>query len=241
MNPQLSLMRNPTRCHSEERSDEESAFFLVFGRGSVLAFAAVLLALCMALPSFVLGQATPPKPANTPQKPPPKPPVPQTDQMTNIPYFTLRDGMSSTLALQNVAPTPTIVNVTIFNMEGRPHQLDPMTLDPHSVKPVSLADVVPHGDFDSGNIEVAFHGISMAVTCQVSVSSIDKRVSFESREQDMMDFETTKLDGILWLPQPDAEAYLAITNASPNKNNRPNDRRVKKQGNPASSRARPGW
>ena len=34
--------------------------------------------------------------------------------------------------------------------------------------------------FEEGNIQVAFHGIMMAVTCQVSVSSTDKRVSFES-------------------------------------------------------------
>ena len=137
--------------------------------------------------------------------------------MTNVAYFTLRDGMGSTLTLQNLAPTPTSVTVTIFNPEGWAHQLDPMTLDPHSVTPVNLVDVVPHGDFDSGNIEVAYHGISMAVTCQVSISATDKRVSFESREQDMMDFESAKLDGILWLPQPDAEGYLALTNVAPNK------------------------
>lgn len=177
----------------------------------------VLFSVCLTVPSLVCGQAPPKKPATTLQKPPAKPPMPQMDQMTNIPYFTLRDGMTSTLTLQNLPATPTNVTVTIFNMEGRSHVLDPMTLDPHSVKTINLQDVVPQGDFDSGNIEVAFHGISMAVTCQVSVSSVDKRVSFESREQDMMDFETAKLDGILWLPQPDAEGYLAITNIAPNK------------------------
>ena len=40
-------------------------------------------------------------------------------QITNIPYFTLRDGMSSTLTLQNLASTPTKVTLTIFNTEGR--------------------------------------------------------------------------------------------------------------------------
>ena len=146
--------------------------------------------------------------------PPALPPQPTSDQMTNIPYFTLRDGMSSTLTLQNLAPTPTKVTVTIFNTEGRAHVLDPITLDPHSFKEVQLADIAPEG-FDSGNIEVAFSGISMVVTCQVSVFSLEKRVSFESREQDMMDFESTNLAGIVSLPKG-ADGFLAVTNVSKN-------------------------
>src|SRR5882762_10895665 len=147
---------------------------------------------------------------------PPRPPQQQTDQMTNIPYFSLRDGMSSTMTLNNLAPTATKVTVTIFNTEGRAHVLDPMTLDPHSFTEVKLKDVVPREDFDSGNIEVAFNGTMMSVTCQVSVFSLKNRVSFESREADMMDFESTSLAGILSLPK-DAEGFLAITNVAKNR------------------------
>jgi len=86
--------------------------------------------------------------------------MPVMDQMTNIPYFTLRDGMSSTLTLQNVTSTPTKVTVTIFNTEGRAHVLDPITLDSHSFKQVRLADVAPQG-FESGNVEVMFNGTMM--------------------------------------------------------------------------------
>ncbi len=141
----------------------------------------------------------------------------ESDQMTNIPYFTLRDGMSSTLTLNNLAPSPTPVTVTIYNMEGKAQVLDPITLSPHSVKQVELRDVVVSDEFNSGNIEVAFKGIPMVVTCQVSVSNPDKRVSFESREQDMMDFNSQKLNGILWLAQREAEGFLAITNTAKNK------------------------
>jgi hypothetical protein len=148
---------------------------------------------------------------------PNKPPQPQTDQTTNIPYFTLRDGMASTLTLNNLAPAPTDVTVTLFNTEGRAQALDPITLDPHSFKQIELREVVKSELFDSGNIQVAFHGIPMAVTCQVSVYSVDKRVSFQSREQDMMDFASWNLNGILWRPQRDAEGFLALTNVSKNK------------------------
>jgi hypothetical protein len=151
------------------------------------------------------------------QRPAPaKSPMPSTDQMTNIHYYTLRDGMSSTLTLSNFAPTQEAVTVTIFNTEGRPHVLDPISMDPHSIKEVQLADVVPAEGFDEGNIEVAFRGIDMAVTCQVSVVSVEKRISFESREQGMMDFASVNLNGILWLPQKEAVGYLALTDIAKN-------------------------
>ena len=146
---------------------------------------------------------------------PTPPPQPITDQMTNIAYFTLKDGMSSTLTLNNLAPTESKVTVTLFNTEGRAHTLDPITLAPHSVQEVQLEDVAPQ-DFDSGNIEVTFNGLPMIVTCQVSVFSLKDRVSFESREQDMMDFESTKSAGIVSLPKG-ADGFLAVTNASKNK------------------------
>jgi hypothetical protein len=144
-----------------------------------------------------------------------KPAQPVSDQMTNIPYFSLLDGMSSTLTLNNLAPTPTSVTVTIFNTEGRAHVLDTIALDAHSFKEIQLADVAPP-DFSSGNIEAAFKGTSMMVTCQVSVFSLKNRVSFESREQDMMDFESANLAGILSLPKG-ANGFLAVTNVASNR------------------------
>ena len=141
--------------------------------------------------------------------------MPVMDQMTNIPYFTLRDGLSSTLTLQNLAQTPTKVTVTIFNSDGQSHVLDPISLDPHSFREVQLADVAPNG-FDSGNIAVAYNGTMMMVTCQVSVFSTEKRVSFESREADMMDFESANLAGILSLPRG-ADGFLAVTNVATNR------------------------
>jgi hypothetical protein len=180
-----------------------------------------LLTLSLALPVLLRSQAAAPRSArgNTvrnPQSKTPPPPQPEADQMTNIPYFTLRDGMDSTLTLQNYAPKPTPVTVTIFNLEGRAEVLDPITLDPHSFKDIDLAGAFNSQDFESGNLQVAFHGIPMAVTCQVSVSDAAKRVSFESREQDMMDFESANLDGVVSLPQKTAHGFLAVTNVSKN-------------------------
>jgi hypothetical protein len=146
---------------------------------------------------------------------PPSRPQPVMDQMTNIPYFTVLDGMSSTLTLNNVSSASTPVTVTIYNLEGKSHVLDPIVLDAHSFKQIDLRDVV-NDEFSSGSIEVAFNGIAMGVTCQVSVFSLKNRVSFESREQDVMDFDSANLAGILSLPKG-ADGFLAVTNVSNNR------------------------
>src|SRR5437016_2656700 len=66
-------------------------------------------------------------------------PNPPKDQVTNIPYFSLRDGMSSTLTLNNLMPSPMTVTVTLFSMQGRGQVLDPIELDPASIKQIDLA------------------------------------------------------------------------------------------------------
>jgi hypothetical protein len=143
-------------------------------------------------------------------------PMPSSDQLTNIPYFSLRDGMNSTLTLNNIVPSTMPVTVTIYNHEGRAQVLDPIIVPPLSFKQIDLRDVVPSDLFEEGNIQVSYSGMPMAVTCQLTVFSIDKKVSFESREQDMMDFMSSRLNGIAWLPG-DAAGFLALTNTAPNK------------------------
>ena len=138
------------------------------------------------------------------------------DQVTSLPYFTLRDGMSSQLTLFNSAPAPTTVTLTIYNPEGRPYSPPPVVLDSHSFKIIQLKDVIPDSDFDSGSIELAFRGINMtAVTTQVSIYSVEKRVLVESRHLHM--FMSSKLNGIVWLPDAQADGFLAVTNAGANR------------------------
>jgi hypothetical protein len=175
-----------------------------------IALLALVLSLVFAILVFNPAEALAiPQSKTVPQKKTP----PTSNQMTSIPYYTLRDGLSSTLTLNNLTTSPMPVNVTVYNTKGKAQLLDPITLDPHSFKQIELSDVVASNEFDSGNIEIAFNGINMAVTSQVSVYSKEKRVSFESREADMMDFESSRLAGILPLPKG-ADGFLAVTNTA---------------------------
>src|SRR5258708_3886910 len=123
--------------------------------------------------------------AQTPAKAPA--PAPVTDQMASIPYFTVRDGMSSILTLNNNAPSPTPVTVTIYNMEGKAQVLVPFTMSPHSFKQIELKDVIASDEFSAGNLAISYKGFPMELGCQVSISNLEKRISFESREWGMID------------------------------------------------------
>src|SRR5579871_1837796 len=92
-------------------------------------------------PSGPISSQTKPDPA----------PERQADQMTNIPYFSLRHGLSSMLTVDNNAPTPTKATITIFNNQGRALVLDPMTLDPHSVKQIEISNLVSSELYDEGS------------------------------------------------------------------------------------------
>jgi hypothetical protein len=134
----------------------------------------------------------------------------------HIPYFTELEGMHSTLTLNNNLPDPMTTTVTIFNHAGEAFVATPIVLAPQSVQRFSLKQLTEGApsDFNSGNVQVFFQGPSMAVTSQVSIVSDDHRLSFESTATEAMGFSSSTLDGIVWVPDDDTNARVALTNAS---------------------------
>jgi hypothetical protein len=138
------------------------------------------------------------------------------DHITNIPYFAESEGLASTITLNNNMTEASEVKLTIFNHKGEPFTPPPITLRPNTVERISLKSLTEgaKGDFDSGSIQVFYHGVSMAVTSQVSITSDRQRLSFESPETSMMDYSSAHLDSIVWVPDRDTRASVALTNAT---------------------------
>ncbi|HWX41245.1 MAG TPA: hypothetical protein VN345_08855, partial [Blastocatellia bacterium] len=138
------------------------------------------------------------------------------DHYLRIPYFTESDGMDSTLTLNNNMPQVMAAMVTLFSKEREALALPPIFLRPTSPIRLSLGELSKggRGDFSSGNVQVFFHGPSMGVTSQMSISSAAKRLAFESVESEAMDFSSSKLDGIVWLPDEETRGSLALTNTT---------------------------
>ncbi len=143
---------------------------------------------------------------------------PGEDNYVRIPYFTELGGMTSILTLNNNMPETSIADVTIFNSKGEPFVAPPIGLRSQTAARFSLRELTrdARGDFNSGSVQVFYHGPSMAVTCQLSVTSESKRISFESVEASAMEFESSTLDGIVWSPDDGTRPSVALTNTTPN-------------------------
>lgn len=138
-------------------------------------------------------------------------------QMVSIPYFSQADGMFSILTLNNNMITDTPVNITLFDMDGIAFPLSPITLKAGSITNFPLQDLLKRAtaSLDSGSIEIGYQApMSMSVTAQVGVFGPNSRISFESREVDMMDFMSSKMNAIVWIPEPAAQAFLALNNTA---------------------------
>jgi hypothetical protein len=138
------------------------------------------------------------------------------DHHVHIPYFAESEDLDSTLTLNNNMPQAMTATVTLFSKDGQALVIPPMSLEPLLPVRLSLSELAERGrgDFSSGSIEIFFHGPSMAVTSQVSIISTAKRLNFESVESEAMDYASNKLDGIVWLPDEQTHAKLALTNTT---------------------------
>jgi len=134
--------------------------------------------------------------------------------IVHIPYFINSDVMTSILTLNNNMTEEATATVTLFNTKGQPLVLPAVSLAPELPARFDLSQLANQADFESGNVQIAFNGMSMGITSQVSVISTGRRVAFESVEDEAMDFTSSRLDGILWLPDSEAQARLAVTNTT---------------------------
>jgi hypothetical protein len=134
--------------------------------------------------------------------------------IVHIPYFTTLDGMTSILTLNNNMTEMATAAVTLYNVRGQALVLPTIDLAPQLPSRFDLGQLVKNRDFSSGNVQIAFNGMSMGITSQVSVISPSQRLAFESTEDEAMDFSSSRLDGILWLPDAETQARLALTNTT---------------------------
>jgi hypothetical protein len=134
--------------------------------------------------------------------------------IVHIPYFVNSEDMTSILTLNNNMIEEATATVTLFNAKGQPLVLPAVSLAPELPARFDLSQLANQPDFESGSVQIAFNGMSMGITSQVSVISTARRVAFESVEDEAMDFSSSRLDGILWLPDHETQARIALTNTT---------------------------
>jgi hypothetical protein len=122
--------------------------------------------------------------------------------------------MTSILTLNNNMTEAATASVTLYNLKGQALVLAPIQLAPQLAEGFDLSQLTKNPDFRAGNVQITFNGMSMGIASQVSVISKSRRLAFESTEDEAMDFSSSRLHGILWLPDMDTQTHIALTNTT---------------------------
>jgi len=140
----------------------------------------------------------------------------EPEQHLDFPFYRESSGWHSTLMLNNNSRNPLEATITLYSAKGSAHATPPVTVPTDHPIYLALADLAAAGgpDFRQGNIRITYQGPPDQLTGQVTVVSRDRRMSFEARMAMGMEDRDTKLEGIVWRPEPGAEAWVYLTNLS---------------------------
>jgi hypothetical protein len=163
--------------------------------------------------------------ANTPdtaQDPPQDPPGCCGDEDDNKPhwlagsYYSVKDGLSAKLLLNNKGPNPIEVKPTLFSMGGEKYEVAPVTVDGDSFQMLDVSDWVAAAgpQFREGSIQVFHLGRNLVLGVQIYLEDAAHSLAFEEKFAEFGNFPSSQLRGVWWLPSQKGEVLLALSNTS---------------------------
>lgn len=133
--------------------------------------------------------------------------------------YTTTEGQTSTLGLNNSQNHPMTAQVTLYNKRGQALAIPPITLGAHQNHGFDIADWVhgAGGGFEEGSLEVFYHGPSMAMGAQETITDANHSLSYDVHLQEPMDFMSSRADGLWWAlddEHAESEVFIANTRAT---------------------------
>jgi len=129
-------------------------------------------------------------------------------------YYSLGDGMTATLMLNNKGPKPIEVTPTLFSLDGRRLELPPVTVDGSSFRELDMGDFGIAGTpFEEGSLQLFHRGKDLVIGAQVKLVDMQRSLIFEEK---LLEVQTEvgqrRLEGVWWLPSPRGEVKLVLSN-----------------------------
>jgi len=137
------------------------------------------------------------------------------DHLLYAAIYSIKDGQTSTLVLNNTTHHDEIARVTLFNKEGRSHLIPEMTLPANSNKRIDLSQRITDDEldgFEEGSVEIFFHGASMGIGGQLAVYDYRHSLSFDVPFTEMMNFNSSQVESLWWGLDHKAQAEVYIAN-----------------------------
>lgn len=169
----------------------------------------LLRRVALTLAALAVLVVSPARTASVSQAGPPSESLERTTVL--LPLFLEGGGYRSVLTVNNNRPEPVQTEVEIFGPGGRSSLRTALEIPPLTAVERPLGALLP-GSVPFGSLELRYRGLPREVTAQVTVSSVARRVSFESVEAHRA--HSSKAHAIVWLPHSGARATVALTNRS---------------------------
>jgi Bacterial Ig-like domain (group 2) len=131
-------------------------------------------------------------------------------------YYTARHHLTPRLLLNNKGPQPVEVKPTLFSLSGARLDAPSVVVDPESFRFVDLRDLgaVPGSAFEEGSLELFHRGPNLVVGAQLYLVDEEHSLSFDEKLAEFGTFPSTRLESVWWVPSPECEAHLALSNTS---------------------------
>jgi hypothetical protein len=128
--------------------------------------------------------------------------------------YTTTGGWSSSLLLLNAEGKSITARVRLYNKRGAALTVPDITLEPYKNSSWNIADWIGNADgFETGSIEVLYHGLSMGLHAQETVTNQSQSLSFDVHFEEAMEFMSSTVDGLWWAldDKTDAQVFVANT------------------------------
>jgi hypothetical protein len=131
-------------------------------------------------------------------------------------YYSIEDGLTATLMLNNKGIAPLIVQPTLYSKDGQQLNLPQVVVDASSARYINLNDWIAMGgaNFREGNIRLYHTGKELVLGAQIYLVDETNSLSFEEKLAELGKFDSKRLEGIWAIPSRQAKVKIVLTNTS---------------------------
>ncbi|MGH9915561.1 MAG: hypothetical protein ACRD63_09780 [Pyrinomonadaceae bacterium] len=144
------------------------------------------------------------------------PAQPQT-QTALFTWWSVDDGLSSSVFLNNASGIELTVRPTLYNLNGKPLVINPIVLAPRTSLEVNIADWLNQnnadGNFKQGNLILSYEAENATLLgSQVVITKAASSLSFDVPVAMPLSFESSRLEGMWWRPDAASRYDLVVSN-----------------------------
>lgn len=131
-------------------------------------------------------------------------------------YYSVKNGLSAKLLLNNKGPRPIKVKPTLFSMGGEKYKAAPVVVEGNSFQLLDMSNWIAAAgpQFREGSIQVFYLGADLVIGVQVYLEDSARSLAFEEKFAEPANLPSSNLRGIWWLPSQKGEVLLAVSNTS---------------------------